>query len=179
MREMMVDNLDRSVIARHHPNFRLRPRPQGVALNCRAPLLRHARKHPHPYLPPELQAGIFVKRDAVDIGNRKAGAVQAIAERGSRKRLVVLYSGEPFFLHRGDNAAVLHETAGRVVVACRNANDIQTRLPSPCASNTLAAPAELYHSRARREESKVNAGRGGELITSVQRPGTAVGGSLA
>jgi predicted NodU family carbamoyl transferase len=49
-------------------------------------------KHPHPYLPAQFQAWVFIKSDALDIGYRETGVIQAISKGGCRECLVVLRS---------------------------------------------------------------------------------------
>jgi hypothetical protein len=76
-------------------------------------------------LPTQFQAWVFIKSDALNIGYRETGVIQAISKGGCRERLVVLYPGKSLLLSGCDNSTALHQAAGRIVVARRNAYDIQ------------------------------------------------------
>jgi len=87
-------------------------------------LLRQTREHPHPYLTPELRARILVERDAIDIGDGEARAIQAISKSGARERFVVFEPGKPLFLSGRKNSPVLHQAASGIMVAGGYADDV-------------------------------------------------------
>ena len=73
-------------------------------------------------LPIELGDGIFVPRDAINVGNGDAGPRQAPSERMTRQRGIVLDAREPFFLHGRDEAAADEHAARRIVEMRRDAD---------------------------------------------------------
>jgi hypothetical protein len=73
----------------------------------------------------QFQAWVFIKRDALNVGYRETGMTQAISKSRCRECLVVLYPGKPLLLSGCDNSTALHQAAGRIVVARRNAYYVQ------------------------------------------------------
>ena len=71
----------------------------------------------------ELQKGLVVEADVVQIPRLQTGFAQAIRDRVGREGVVVLDAGEAFFLGRRHDLAIDHQRRGRVVVVGGNAED--------------------------------------------------------
>src|SRR3954454_19325254 len=68
---------------------------------------------------------MFIKSDALNIGYRETGLIQAVSEGRRWECLVVLYPGKSLLLSGRNNSTTLHQAAGRIVVASGNAHDVQ------------------------------------------------------
>src|SRR5438067_6909317 len=73
--------------------------------------------------PLEFQERLVIEHDMVDVGKLCARGFQAIADRMHRKRWIVLLAREAFFLRGSDNATVLDQRGGAVVVEGGNAEN--------------------------------------------------------
>jgi hypothetical protein len=72
----------------------------------------------------EAQQGLLVEGDDVDLRGRDAADLHAAPDRGERKGSVEPDAREPLLLRRGDEAAVLHEARGAVVIERRDSEDV-------------------------------------------------------
>jgi hypothetical protein len=75
--------------------------------------------------PIDLRAGFDGLAAKVHFGCRETGLIQAISKGGCRECLVVLYPRKSLLLSGCDNSTAWHQAAGRIVVASRNAYDVQ------------------------------------------------------
>src|SRR5437899_10494500 len=64
--------------------------------------------------PIELDQGLLVEADEIEIGGRNSAFPQAIFDRALRKARIVLLAGESLFLSGSDNAAVLDQARRRI-----------------------------------------------------------------
>jgi len=71
----------------------------------------------------ELQVGLFVEDDVVDLREQHAGFLQAKIQRLAGERGIVLDARKAFFLGRRDDLPVDDHASRRVVVVARQADD--------------------------------------------------------
>jgi hypothetical protein len=67
---------------------------------------------------------MFIKSDALNIGYRETGLIQAISKGGCRECLVVFYPRKSLLLSGCDKSTALHQAAGRIVIASGNSYDV-------------------------------------------------------
>ena len=79
--------------------------------------------------PLELQERLVVEDDVVDVAELDAGLGQAVVDRVRGKARIVLLAGEALLLRRGDDAPVLDQRGGAVVVEGRDAEDAHAAPP--------------------------------------------------
>ena len=92
-------------------------------------------------LPEQVRPGIAVDRDVVEIVDRDAGLVQAIADRLGGEARPVLDAAKPFFLRGGDDPAVAKEAGGGVgVEAVETENEHGRRHRAAIARDRSTSP---------------------------------------
>src|SRR4029453_2596527 len=71
----------------------------------------------------ELDERLLVETDQVQLAGLEVGFTQAVFDGARWEAGVVLLAGESLFLRRGNDAAVLYKTGGRIVVVRRKSQD--------------------------------------------------------
>src|SRR5690606_38221299 len=88
-----------------------------------------------------LHERLVVEDDVVDLVQRGARLLEAVGQRLRREARVVLAPREALFLRGGDDAAVLDQRGGAVVVVGRDAEDAGHRRRSRGDAPGRALPA--------------------------------------
>jgi hypothetical protein len=118
-------------------------------MNGLAALPLESRQHPHPDLPPQFERRVLIEGDAIDIGDGQPGAVKTVTQRSGGKGVVVLDSAEALFLNGRNNLAIPQQTAGGIMIARRDADNVQDApgftvlSPSPVHSIRVATAITL------------------------------------
>src|SRR5256885_463065 len=71
----------------------------------------------------ELEDGLFVEADKIEIAGRDSGFPEAIFDRPLREARIVLPAGKSFLLRGSDDAAVFDDARRRIVVVGGDAED--------------------------------------------------------
>ncbi len=79
----------------------------------------------------KLQERLVVEGHVVDGAQADAGFLQAIGNRGPGKAGIVLLAGEPLLLRRGDDAAIVDQVGGAVVIERGDSEYPHGRVPGP------------------------------------------------
>ncbi len=74
----------------------------------------------------KFQEGLLIESHVIEVLNRHAAIAQTVRDGAFGETGIVLFAGEPFFLGRRDDLAVLHQASGAVVVKRRNPEDIHS-----------------------------------------------------
>lgn len=69
----------------------------------------------------EFGQGFIIKDDIIELLVFKAGFLETISDRMSRKTRIVLLAGESLFLGSGDNITIHDQGGGTVMIKCRDA----------------------------------------------------------
>ena len=73
--------------------------------------------------PLELEQGLVVEADVVEVGGGESGRLEAVRDGVARESGVMLLAGEALLLRRGDDLTVAHQTGRRIVVEGGDAQD--------------------------------------------------------
>src|SRR5262249_14409806 len=85
VRKMMIEDFDPPVVAQNLTDHLLGLAGSQAIKDGLSPLGREIRHEPHPYLPAQFQAGVFVIADAIHISNGDSSLLETVSERARRK----------------------------------------------------------------------------------------------